>query len=98
MVQCATDSQVWRIVASGGSTLVGNTTLGLLIGYVDDLLLLSPQGAMRDGLSAAVRRIWEITEVDLQQGVPFMFLGIELDRKANGDLRIHQSAFVNNFW
>ena len=49
---------------------------------------------MRNGLKHCVKQIWEITEVDLHAGVPFTFLGIELDRRANGDLRIHQSAFT----
>ena len=31
LVQCATDSQVWRIVSDGGATNMGNGTLGLLI-------------------------------------------------------------------
>ena len=43
-----------------------------------------------------MKSIWEITEVDLLPGVPFTFLGIELHRKANGDLRIHQSTFTKN--
>ena len=49
---------------------------------------------MRRGLTAAVEKIWEVTEVDLEKGVPFTFLGIELDRRANGDLKIHQSTFT----
>ena len=97
LIQCKTDSQVWRIVSvKSGATHVEHEakTLGLLICYVDDLLLLSPKGPMRDGLTAAVKKIWEVTEVDLIQGVPFAFLGIEIDRRANGDLKIHQSAFT----
>ena len=69
-------------------------TLGLLICYVDDLLLLTPKGAMRDGLKRSLKEIWQTTEVDLLPGVPFTFLGIELVRKQNGDLRIHQSTFT----
>ena len=47
---------------------------------------------MRQGLTAAVKKIWEVTEVDLEPGIPFTFLGIELDRRANMDLKIHQST------
>ena len=73
-----------------------DTTLGLLICYVDDLLFLSPQGKMRDGLKEKLKSIWEITEVDLLPGVPFTFLGIEIVRRKNGDLYIHQSTFTKN--
>ena len=101
--QCATDSQVWRIVEKQGchvQTRVDASkeqeTLGLLVCYVDGLRFLSPKGKMREGLRDALKAIWEITEVDLLPGVPFTFLGIELDRKPNGDLRIHQSTFTRN--
>ena len=93
--QCTTDSQVWRIVESRGSS-VEVVTLGLLICYVDDLLLLCPQGAMRAGLERALTEntAWEITKVDLIPGVPFTFLGLEIERKQNNDIRIHQTAFT----
>ena len=51
---------------------------------------------MRKGLKKAVKDIWDITEVDLLPGVPFTFLGIELARRPNGDLYIHQSTFTKN--
>ena len=71
LIQCASDSQVWRIVETMGSPCAARsgeheTTLGLLICYVDDLLLLSPEGKMRTGLKDTIKKIWEITEVDLQ--------------------------------
>ena len=66
LLQCAADSQVWRIVEQRGSPCAARAaqesteqqpTLGLLICYVDDLLLLSPKGAMRDGLKDNLKAI-----------------------------------------
>ena len=66
LLQCAADSQVWRIVEQRGSPCAARAaqesmeqqpTHGLLICYVDDLLLLSPKGAMRDGLKENLKAI-----------------------------------------
>ena len=95
LVQCKSDSQVWRIVQVG-ATSVEHAILGLLICYVDDFLLLCPRGAMRAGLAAALKEIWQITEVDLTPDEPFSFLGLEIERHHSGDLRIHQTTFTRN--
>ena len=65
--QCTSDSQVWRIVRDGGSRMSSSGTLGLMICYVDDLLLLCPHGSMRSGLEDALISStgWEITKVNL---------------------------------
>ena len=51
---------------------------------------------MRDCLTAALRKVWQISQVDLEQGVAFSFLGLEIERYLNGDLRIHQTTFTRN--
>ena len=49
---------------------------------------------MRDALVAALGAIWQISKVDLETGVPFSFLGLEIERRHSGDLKIHQTTFT----
>ena len=100
LTQCHNDSQVWRITESNGE-LPGTDpgarshTLGLLICYVDDLLLLIQNGAVKNGLIEQLRALWTMsTEVDLQAGTPFSFLGLEFERSGDGVLHIHQRTLI----
>ena len=73
----------------------GEELLGLLICYVDDLLLLMKSGPIRQGLIDCLRKLWTMsTEVDLKFGQPFTFLGLEIERAENGDLHVHQRTFI----
>ena len=103
LTQCHNDSQVWRITESMGELPApgsarkgaGSHTLGLLICYVDDLLLLIQNGTVKHGLIEQLRALWTMsTEVDLQAGMPFSFLGLEFERSDDGVLHIHQRAFI----
>ena len=93
--QCSADSQVWRIVHT---TQDGENaeTLGLLICYVDDLLLPMPADGVRAGLVGYLHTLWKMsTEVELSPTTPLTFLGLELEREAvSGDLIIHQQTFT----
>ena len=78
-----------------GTSGSGATTLGLLICYVDDLLLLMRNGDVKSGLIEQLRALWTMsTEVDLQAGTPFSFLGLEFERTDDGTLHIHQRTFI----
>ena len=69
--------------------------LGLLICYVDDLLLVIKDGSIKAGLIAHLRTLWEMsTEVDLKADQPFTFLGLEIELNAKGDLYVHQKTFI----
>ena len=58
--QCTLDSQVWRIIENGT-----NTTLGPLLCYVGDMLLLMPGGTIREGLVSYLHGLWKMSaEVD----------------------------------
>ena len=54
LCQCTSDSQVWRIVEKGAET-----TLGILLCYVDDMLLLMPGGKVRQGLVTYLHSLWK---------------------------------------
>ena len=95
--QCCNDTQVWRIVAlspkeevhHARSTLGGvektGPTIGLMVAYVDDFLLLLPAGPVRDGLVGALRKLWTMsTEQTLKLGEPFTFLGLEFEKRKMG--------------
>ena len=90
--QVTRDSQVW--MAKGEAT---ETIRGLVLVYVDDLLLLTEAGAIREELKAALRRTWTIgSETELTKGVTITFIGLELEVEPDGTLRIHQSSFTRS--
>ena len=72
-------------------------TLGLLVAYVDDLLLLMPNGSMKRGLIDHLRTLWNMsTEVDLTDQQKLTFLGLELERTPTGALLVHQRAVIEH--
>ena len=75
LVQCSTDTQVWKIVESTKPTEV----LGMIIVYVDDLLLLAPIDEIRDGLVKVLRDTWNMKPpAELTKTNSLTFLGVEL--------------------
>lgn len=56
LVQCKTDAQVWMIKRCGE-----DKTLGLMLVYVDDFMLLSPEGEMRKHFTAELETIWKMS-------------------------------------
>ena len=108
--QCYTDTQVWKVIRVGqpsppsagvDSAPLGTAGsdkdefLGLMVCYVDDLLLLMKNGAVKQGLLSQLRALWKLsTEVDLKVGSPVTFLGLELELDRTGSLHIHQRDFI----
>ena len=91
---CPSDSQVWMITKKGDSS---NTVHGILVVYVDDFLLQSEAGPVRDGFLSALSAVWTLDkESTLEPGKPFTFLGIEMIMQTNGDILLHQRAFVDS--
>ena len=71
-------------------------TLGLVLCYVDDMLLLKETDEVQKGLIAHLRSLWKMsTEVELTEETPMTFIGLELKReKGSRDLQVHQQTFV----
>ena len=93
MVQCVNDSQVWRVVK--GKVESPDSFVGLVLAYVDDLLLLLPGERLRVAFNDALRKLWKLSSEQVLDGsAPFIFLGLELQRKPCGDLLLHQGSFV----
>ena len=55
--RCPSDSQVWLITEKGDASL---KSLGIMVVYVDDFLLQTKEGPMRDGFLAALGKVWTL--------------------------------------
>ena len=87
------DSQVWKVIA--GEVDKPESFVGLVVAYVDDLLLMFPSSSLRVAFNTALRALWTLSSEQVLDGsAPFVFLGLELQRLPNGDLLVHQGSFV----
>ena len=72
--QCEEDTQVWKITKENSDEV-----LGLIVVYVDDFLLLSKKGKMRENLKGALAKQWAMKEeVELEEGMELNFLGLQM--------------------
>ena len=70
-------------------------TLGLMAVYVDDFMLMTPDGEMKEAFSRELQKIWRMfTTVSLTPSTPIMFLGLEIEIYQTGDMLIHQKTFT----
>ena len=54
-----------------------------------------PGDAVKAGLQDHLRTVWEMqASPSLKPGTPVSFIGLELERDPNGDLRIHQHTLI----
>ena len=80
--RCASDSQVW-ILSEKASTKL----LGTMIVYVDDFLLQTELGPMRDAFLGAIGEVWILEkEKILELECSITFLGIEIYMRKNMSL------------
>ncbi len=74
-----------------------DSILGLLIVYVDDFLLQAPDGGIRSAFLEKLKTIWTLTKEEvLSPTHPITFLGIEMEMQKNGDIFLHQQAFITS--
>ena len=92
--RCPSDSQVWLITEEGDASL---KSLGIMVVYVDDFLLQTKEGPVRDGFLAALGKVWTLNkEETLRIGGTLRFLGIEMHMRKSGDIVLHQRAFIQS--
>ena len=92
--RCPSNSQVWLITEKGDASL---KSLGIMVVYVDDSLFQTEEGPMRDGFLAALNKVWTLDkEETLRVGGTLTFLGIEMYMRKNGDIVLHQRAFIQS--
>ena len=66
-----------------------------LLVYVDDFLLQTLPGELRNGLLAALGNVWKLEkEITLSATQPLTFLGLDMELQKNGDIFLHQKQFV----
>ena len=91
----ASTTQVWRVIR--GDIESDASFVGLVVAYVDDLLLCMPSAGLRTSFNQALRNLWTLSSEQVLDGSSqFMFLGIEIQRTASGDLLVHQASFVRS--
>jgi len=85
---------VWLLTQKGDAS---NKLLGIQVVYVDDFLLQTEAGPMRDAFLSALGKVWTLDkEKTLEVGSPFTFLGIEMVMQKNGDILLHQRQFIDS--
>ena len=90
--RCSSDSQLWTIIEDVPNK---GKVLGLLIVYVDDFLLQTYEGGIRDGLLAQMKGVWTLAKEEiLTVDHPITFLGLDIALRANGDVYLSQDQFV----
>ena len=93
------DANLWAIQemspSSSSSTREWGAVLGYMIVYVDDVLMVGPK-AVTDSASGMVQRVWRTSspEYSIPGGTPMRFLGIEIQRLADGTYYLHQGSYV----
>ena len=92
LVQSASDTQVWMIKRVGEDSV-----LGLVVVYVDDFLILAPDCDFRMKFKEEMAKIWDICdEKVLTENSPLRFWGLELEKNAKGDIKMHQHKFITD--
>ena len=66
MVQCVNDSQVWRVIE--GDIDSHESLVGLVIAYVDDLLLLFRSPELRVAFIVQLQSLWKLSSEQVLDG------------------------------
>ena len=93
------DANLWAsqeiLPSSTPSCREWGAVLGNMIGYVDDVLMVGPK-SVTDAASGTVQSIWRTSQPEyaVPGGAPMRFLGIEVQRLADGTYYLHQGSYV----
>eukprot|EP00439_Symbiodinium_sp_Y106_P027213 s7960_g3.t1 len=88
--QLVSDSQVWKVVRTDGEN---DDALGYLLVYVDDLMIMGPEGVM-ESFFGWLSNKWECDDLSiLSEKTPIKFLGMEL-HLVNGGIEVSQEGFI----
>ena len=77
----------WWAVQKGGSELIG-----IIVVYVDDLLICGPQPVIRK-VAEAIGSIWKTSELQLASEVGIRFLGMDIQQSSQGFM-LSQKAYI----
>ena len=93
------DANLWAIQetssTSSPSSREWGAVLGYMIVYVDDVLMVGSK-EVADAASGMVQKVWRTSnpEYSIPGGAPMRFLGIEIQRLADGTYYLHQGSYV----
>ena len=92
LVQSVTDPSLWTVTCNG-------QVLAKLCTYVDDMLVTGPSHVVHAVLNA-IGRLWQSSEPTvleaLDQGQTWRFCGVDVERLADGGLRLHQKRYLQD--
>ena len=91
--QMVTDPNVWKIVTQ--SDLGEEQLQGVMIVYVDDLMVLAPEKIARSTIER-IKEEWDVSTPEwLEEAKPTKFLGIEIRRKNSG-FHLTQESYLKD--
>ena len=92
LVQSVTDPSLWTVTCDG-------QVLAKLCTYVDDMLATGPSHVVHAVLNA-IGGLWQSSEPTVleahDQGRTLRFCGVDVERLADGGLRLHQKRYVQD--
>ena len=87
LVQGCVESSWWRVQEKASSTLIG-----ILVVYVDDILLCGATSTVR-ALAQAIQRLWKTSPLQFVEEKEIRFLGIEIAR-VQGGYSLSQKSYI----
>ena len=85
-----TDENLWRVCVEGEPV----ETIGLMLIYVDDILVLSEPGVIRS-IYKWLTAEWKCSALEMLADGPLRFLGVEL-RLQGGGIHVSQAGYVRD--
>ena len=93
LCQFKTDPNIWAIVPGDHEEPVDpSQRLGLLLVYVDDMMVLSTRKIINDVI-AELGKTWELSKPELLEDGNVHYRGVEI-RKGEGGILVHQDSYT----
>ena len=87
LAQGRVESSWWKVLQEEGSVLIG-----LIVVYVDDILICGPTSLIRE-IAEAIRKLWKTSPLQLVAEGDLRFLGIEIARTSSG-FALSQNSYI----
>ena len=95
LVQLKSDGNIWMMVPDEAIEPIDpSLRLGLLLVYVDDIMVLSTPALIADVI-AELRKTWELSTPELLEEGSVHYRGVEI-RKGEGGVLVHQESYTRD--